>query len=291
MQEATNTSVSIVMATWQGQRFLRAQLDSLRAQTRLADELVVCDDASTDETPQILQRFASGSARRVRALRQGRRVGYTANFMTAAAQATGDLLLFCDQDDVWHPDKIATVLAAAENDPAAELFGHDIEIIGPGEAPIPSFFAHLEASGLGPWACIKGHTLAVRRRFLQRWGHPPPGAFSHDQWVTLLATLSGTRRYLGDRLVTHRFHDRNASRWLPTSADLYGLDDDERRGGLPPAESLLALCVSRSALPRLDLLRDVLLNRASAADPWRAGALEAVARQRARVVRASGEPG
>ncbi|SDV01706.1 Glycosyltransferase involved in cell wall bisynthesis [Microlunatus sagamiharensis] len=209
-----------MLATYRGRRHLAAQLDSLQRQTRLPDELVVRDDCSDDGTLEELERFASRAAFPVVVLRAPENEGYARNFAAAAAAARGDLLLFCDQDDVWHPEKVETLGAWSALRPGWAYF-HDYTLLStdPGRAA-PSCFELLARRGFGPAVSFKGSSMAVARSFLDRWGWPPHGSgISHDFWVALLSTGLDRRvsllRVLGD----HRLHDRNVSGWIASDAD------------------------------------------------------------------------
>src|SRR6478609_12105203 len=105
-------TVSVAMATYNGAKFLQAQLDSLAAQTQLPDELVVGDDGSSDDTLAILEAFAASAPFPVRVDRNETRPDYGDNFMRTALRCTGDYIAFCDQDDVWLPEKIERCAAA-----------------------------------------------------------------------------------------------------------------------------------------------------------------------------------
>jgi glycosyltransferase involved in cell wall biosynthesis len=216
----TLPSVSLVMTTCDGAAHLQEQLDSLAAQTLPAVELIVFDDASTDGTKDILKRFAKACPFPFRAYEQHRRVGFSRNFADAGAQASGELLLFVDQDDIWHPRKVE-VIAQAAADGDAGLLTHDLEVFrSDGETILPSFFGHLELQGLPRDVCIKGCALAVRRAFIEQWGWPPAGSgLAHDFWLAFLASAVGDRVFLDDRLIRHRIHDANASGWIPGGDD------------------------------------------------------------------------
>lgn len=109
--------ISIAMATYNGARYIRAQLDSLAAQTLLPYELVVTDDGSSDTTLDIVTEFAHEAPFPVHIHSNKIRLGYAANFLRAAALCEGDFIAFCDQDDVWMAKKIfACVSAFAEPD-------------------------------------------------------------------------------------------------------------------------------------------------------------------------------
>jgi glycosyltransferase involved in cell wall biosynthesis len=99
-------SVSVALCTYNGARFLDEQLASLAAQTWRPLELVVCDDRSTDSTLAILAKFASTASFPVRIVQNGAWLGYKSNFKKAACLCQGELITFCDQDDIWLPTKL-----------------------------------------------------------------------------------------------------------------------------------------------------------------------------------------
>ena len=103
---APTPRISIAMATYNGSKYLREQLDSLAAQTLPPCELVVTDDGSTDDTLGILDRFRRRAPFPVHLHRNEQRLGYRDNFLKAAQLCSGELIAFCDQDDVWMPDKL-----------------------------------------------------------------------------------------------------------------------------------------------------------------------------------------
>jgi glycosyltransferase involved in cell wall biosynthesis len=121
---AAAASVSVVMATYNGARFLEPQLASIAAQTRLPDELVVCDDQSSDESVEILERFASRAPFEVRVERNPERLGFAGNFLHAAHLSRGDLIAWSDQDDVWMPEKLAASTREFESDDEVLLVVH-----------------------------------------------------------------------------------------------------------------------------------------------------------------------
>lgn len=260
------------MATWNGATYLRPQLRSLAKQTLPPAELVVCDDASTDETVPILRRFAEVSSFPVRLFRQGERVGYARNFVNAATHASGELLLFVDQDDVWHPRKVEIVAAASQASGAGVLC-HDFEVFESGAGVLlPSFFDHLAAEGLPPEICVKGCATAVRRAFIDQWGWPlGRSGISHDFWLGFLASAVGERAFLPGRLIRHRIHGHNASGWIPTAAGrvpelaaaLSAYDPD-------PTDVMLELVLNPGRQRWIATLQAALRERASAEQTARA---------------------
>lgn len=116
------------MATFNGERYLRHQLDSFARQTLLPIELIVCDDGSTDLTTSIIHSFSRLAPFPVVLVNNPKRLGYTANFLQAARMCRGDLIAFSDQDDEWHPEKLARILEAGRESDAV-LIAHAVEWI------------------------------------------------------------------------------------------------------------------------------------------------------------------
>src|ERR1017187_10286490 len=98
-------TVSIAMATYNGEKFLSKQLESFSCQTLMPDELVVCDDGSRDGTLAILEAYAAEAQFPVRIIKNDTNLGYSANFAKATSLCKGEIILFSDQDDIWFDDK------------------------------------------------------------------------------------------------------------------------------------------------------------------------------------------
>ena len=130
-------TVSIALCTYNGASFLSQQLDSLASQTHLPDEIIICDDASSDNSLQIANSFASTVSIPVRIHHNKLNLGYVKNFENAISRCTQDLVFLCDQDDLWHPEKIAQVVAAFNAEPDVGLVLHDFCWIDDNNQPYP----------------------------------------------------------------------------------------------------------------------------------------------------------
>ena len=117
-------TVSVAMATFNGARFLEPQLESLACQRRVPDELVVCDDGSTDATTEILESFRRRAPFAVRVTRNERHLGWMENFVIALGGCQGEIVAWCDQDDIWHPDKLARCAPILRADTRVALVVH-----------------------------------------------------------------------------------------------------------------------------------------------------------------------
>ena len=125
----TGVKAGIVLATYNGAQFLPEQLQSFLTQERLPDELLVSDDASTDDTLAIVEGFARKAPFPVRVSVNPERLGFIQNFAKALALSDADVIFMSDQDDVWFPAKLATMLAAVEEHPDKLLFVCDAELV------------------------------------------------------------------------------------------------------------------------------------------------------------------
>lgn len=113
--------ISIAMPTYNGERFLREQLDSFARQERLPDELVVSDDASTDRTVDIVREFAAEAPFPVRIFVNEKRLGINGNFGRAIEESAGDIIFLSDSDDTWYPQKIRLMGRTLEEMPQAGI--------------------------------------------------------------------------------------------------------------------------------------------------------------------------
>jgi glycosyltransferase involved in cell wall biosynthesis len=218
--------LSVVMATYNGESYLRAQLDSLLAQTRLPDEIVIGDDASSDGSWQILLDFkvrADAMGIDVRLERQASNQGYIANFSCMLSRASGDVLLLCDQDDVWRSDKVALTESQFGKDPALLLVCSDARLVDADGQPqgISLFEAlgltaaerHLVARGhifdvLIRRSMVTGATAACRRELLAD-GLPIGQGWIHDEWLAVIAAATGKVAVIEQPLIDYRQHGRN----------------------------------------------------------------------------------
>lgn len=267
------TGVSVVLATFDGAAHLDAQLESLAGQTRLPDELVVRDDGSGDDSVAVVRRFARSAPFPVR-VTAAEHAGYAATFVAAFAASRGDLVLFCDQDDVWHPEKVAVLETCWRLRPG-RVYAHDFRLVaGRPERCADSYHALLATRGFSPLVAFKGFSLGVDRGLVQRWGWPPAtSGISHDAWLGLLSAGTGRRWTIPRVLADHRLHDRNASGWLASDAD--------RRHSVPgpgwdDLAVLVDLVVRDHRLGWTDHLLEVTGHRLTAQERAAAGAFDAV---------------
>jgi rhamnosyltransferase len=211
--------ISIAMGTYNGERFLKQQLDSFAAQSLLPAELVVCDDGSSDRTIDILKEFAAQAPFLVRIHRNETNLGYRANFLKCAARCRGDLIAFSDQDDVWRPYKLAEQVEHFNN-PAVLLSGHRAALIDGDGQQLPGTLSQLPVGTLTsakvwPFSFCAGFTQMFRRELLgyrELWNHSVDignKPMAHDQFFIFLAFTLGAVYYDPVILADYRQHDSN----------------------------------------------------------------------------------
>lgn len=207
--------ISIAMATYNGAQFIREQLDSLAAQTRLPDELVICDDGSSDRTVAIAEEFARAAPFPVEVHRNRQNLGYSKNFEKAASLCSGELVFFADQDDVWLPEKLAVVEARFANDPDAQVVINDAWLA---DADLRTAGhtqrQNIRRAGNSDKMFVTGCCSAHRKSWQQVALPIPDGIPAHDYWINVLAVELGCARHLDNVLQLYRRHGENESTWL-----------------------------------------------------------------------------
>ncbi|MBP3695657.1 MAG: glycosyltransferase family 2 protein [Thermoguttaceae bacterium] len=217
------STVSIALCTFNGERFLREQLASYAAQTVLPDEVVVCDDGSTDGTLEILEEWAETVPFEVRIFRNEQNLGYAQNFGKAVSLCTGGIIFLSDQDDVWMPEKIERMVRVFEEDPTISTVISDSEIIdaeghvcegsSSGTAQLWYFdeaaafcMDQSPETFVGTRGCASAIRQEIRDLYL-----PIPQNWTHDIWLMVTAPLAGRVVRLEEPLFRYRLYSGNTS--------------------------------------------------------------------------------
>jgi glycosyltransferase involved in cell wall biosynthesis len=208
-----NELVSIAMATYNGARFLRKQLDSIYNQSYKNLEIIVCDDKSTDNTVSILDeyRVKKGLYYQINKVN----VGYYRNFEKTIGLCNGRYIALADQDDIWVSNKIASLVDAIGDcsmiysdasfiDDNDKIFAKSIlEYTG-----CPAFSGK-SLKQLAFWNSVTGCTVLFKREMLEFAVPFPDGEKYHDWWLALVACKMKGLCFLADQLVLYRRHQAN----------------------------------------------------------------------------------
>lgn len=212
--------ISVAMATYNGARFLPQQLESLASQTRLPFELQVGDDGSTDGTLDLLDEFAARAPFPVRVHRNSTQLGFGENFLQTAQRCSGNWIAFCDQDDIWFPEKLAAAEKAVLNGPQDLcLFCHDADVGDKQLQPVGRLYGyrrpilHRPLSLSPEWICA-GFTQVFRASLVRDVPVSPRPSFPdspevepHDLWIALLSNVLGFTCIHPAPLAFYRRHD------------------------------------------------------------------------------------
>lgn len=212
------------MCTYNGSRYLSAQLESIGTQTRLPDELVICDDVSTDDTGRIIEQFAASAPFPVRLEVNTRNLGSTKNFEKAIGLCAGRLIALSDQDDVWLPDKLKSIENEFSRAPNVGLVFSDAEVVDENLRPLGirlwtsiGFDEKLQrelrsARGLNvllPGWTVTGATMAFRSQF-RAIALPIPDDIPmiHDGWIAAVVAAVANVVFIEQPLIKYRQHRR-----------------------------------------------------------------------------------
>ena len=228
-------TISVAIASYNGDKYIREQLESILNQTVLPDEIVISDDGSTDKTLCILREFSSSASSfciTTTVLTDNPRHGFAFNFGYAVGHCSGDIVFICDQDDVWLPDKIEHIanvylnkkdaLCVFHNAASVDYQGKPINIvfnkyieaisqnISQGESIIRlSGEKYCEMAASVPF--VNGMVMSVSKELLETAYPFPPISSQHDGWLLFCALTQDKCYYLDEVLTLRRLHNQNTS--------------------------------------------------------------------------------
>ncbi len=219
------STVAIVMATYNGEKYVGEQIESILASTYRDIELYICDDGSADGTVNILRSYEIQHPDKVHVVQNERNLGHVMNFIHALSRTTTDYVMFCDQDDVWKKNKVEITLTRMRHMEAqlgrelpvavftdATVVDKNLEVLN------PSFFC---SGHLNPCKTDLPHLLmenkligctvmvnsALRKKLQSR--PMPQHARYHDWWLALIASAFGKIGYVRESTLLYRQHGGN----------------------------------------------------------------------------------
>lgn len=217
------SSISVVMCTLNGEKYLQEQVESILRQTRMPSEIIVSDDGSSDGTVPLVRGLLKGrSDIRVVITTRKAPLGPAANFSSALALATSQLIALGDQDDVWHPTKLETLASVLEHDATVLLAHSDAALVDEAGRRAGSLSHALAmtrperralASGAALTALLRrnlvtGATSMIRTDLL-KVALPIPQGWVHDEWLALVAALHEGVAFVDEELIDYRQHGAN----------------------------------------------------------------------------------
>ena len=212
--------ISVVLCTYNGAKYIEAQLASILAQTYAVAEIIVVDDVSSDDTMAVVERAAARDSR-ISLSQNTFNIGFTSNFESALQMAKHDYIAISDQDDIWQEQKIEKMMAAIAPESAAIYcdsvrFTKEIPV-NPTKNKSSRHVAGTNVRKLAMYNTVSGHALIIRKNLLEK-ALPIPSAVYYDWWLALQAVTSGGLQYLDEILVYQRAHDNNVTITKNTSS-------------------------------------------------------------------------
>lgn len=217
--------VSVAMATYNGANYIEEQLDSILKQTRAVDELIICDDCSRDNTVTIVENFIIRHHLKSKWSIEvnEKNLGFGSNFFHAITKTSGEIIFFCDQDDIWTLDRVQAMTEVIEANPAILMLGSEYE---PFESSANAYKAssrdlakfkrdssleHLRLQAKNIFIGYLGCCMCIRRSFFDQIQPYWFEGWAHDEFVWKLAlVLDGAYIYHGITL-RRRLHSTNTS--------------------------------------------------------------------------------
>ena len=214
--------LSVAMATYNGEKFIKEQLTSILNQTRLPDEIMISDDASTDKTPEILMEYKEKYPKLIKLLLNKENVGFVKNFERAIMNSTGDLVALSDQDDVWLPEKLEKECKVLEEHQDVGMVFCNLKIVDEklngigrtmwennnwkmnGNIIGTDFFKQLLKGNR-----VTGCTMVLRKKILNDLIPFDNRVHLHDYWLALGSSLASNVFAIREALVLYRQHSNN----------------------------------------------------------------------------------
>ena len=215
-------TLSIALCTYNGSKFLREQLQSLANQTLQPFEVVITDDCSTDDTISIIQEFTDRLNIRIFINESSLKV--TKNFEKAVSLCSGDIILMCDQDDIWHPDKLAKISHFFQENPnQLAVFSDAVLVDERGISLNKNFWSavrfiepqiqkfkdgkvvELLLAGNRTAGCMMAFRKELTAKIIPFPTHIP--LMIHDNWITIVVAMMDSLGLIEEKLISYRQHD------------------------------------------------------------------------------------
>lgn len=205
--------ISVCIATYNGEKFIAEQLESILSQELPVDEIIISDDSSTDRTVDIVKSYSDV---RITLLENNNFRSPIFNFENALKHATGKVVFLSDQDDLWMPNKVRVMRELLLHH---DLVISDASLIDPNGCIVEDSFFNLRNSGSGFMKnfyknSFLGCCMAFNRKILEKSLPFPSNIPMHDMWLGMIAEIFGSTFFCNEKLVCYRRHSSNVS---PTS--------------------------------------------------------------------------
>lgn len=219
--EYMKAQIDVLLATYNGEKYLKEQIESILNQTYQNIRLIISDDCSKDNTRKILKEYEKKDSR-VKVYEQNENIGCIKNFEFLLKQVKNEIYMLSDQDDVWMLEKIEKTYEQLENE-KADLVFTDLEVVDSQLQTIePSFNdfmklcrkikKYIRTNKINYlYNCVTGCTVMSRKKWIDKILPLPTKSkyVLHDHWIGLIISLEGKLTYLPERYIKYRQHEDN----------------------------------------------------------------------------------
>lgn len=204
--------ISVCMATYNGEKYIREQLESILMQLELTDEVIISDDESTDKTLEVVKSLNDSRIKIV--LNQGEK-GYTRNFENALKNSTGDIIFLSDQDDIWKKNKVKNMIKEFSTYDLvisdAEIVDKDLKLLNESHFNLRG----VKRGFLNNFLKTRyvGACMAFKRKVLEKVLPFPENQklCAHDYWITIVCEAFYKVKLINQPLIKYRRHENNVS--------------------------------------------------------------------------------
>lgn len=212
--------ISVAMTSYNGEKYIIKQLQSIRCQSMPIDEVIICDDGSVDSTVEIVESYIrQNHLSSWRLIQNEENLKYSKNFFKAVSLCKGDYIFLADQDDIWVPDKVRLMTEILEKDPYIMAVSSNYVVVDQNDSK--KYQVNLTAKNR--FVCvdemvgssnIKGCTMCIRKElddYIPHYDIEVGKQLGHDWYYNFLACLIGKNEMLSDALLCYRIHGDNIS--------------------------------------------------------------------------------
>ena len=214
--------IDILLATYNGEKYISQQIESILKQTYSNIRLIISDDCSKDNTQKILKKYAK-TDNRIELHLQEKNLGYIKNFEYLLKQVKNNIYMLSDQDDIWLPEKVKKTLEILKTKNADMVFG-DLEVVDEELKTIYTSFndfmllsdkikKYINNNRLNYlYNCVTGCTIMSKKEFINKILPIPSKSkyVAHDHWMALIVSFNGKMEYVPFKYIKYRQHGNNA---------------------------------------------------------------------------------
>lgn len=214
--------ISVALCTYNGEKFIKEQLESIVRQTTIIDEIIICDDRSNDKTMQIIEEFQSKFPDKLYIYENKVNLGSNKNFEKAISICSGDYIFLSDQDDIWENDKVEKTVKCFEEDQLLEGVFSNANLIDANGTIFTNntlwdsaFFLEEQLQKKIDLFClikskknmVTGATLCFKKEIKELiLPIPLSNIIFHDQWIAIILSSRKKLGYITDKLISYRIH-------------------------------------------------------------------------------------